>query len=58
MTCRLWYPNSPIPGLGETFDQIKRAGLMLSVSQVGGLEVQNPHTGEFHPAMPIVCFRF
>ena len=20
MTCRLWYPNSPIPGLGETFD--------------------------------------
>ena len=29
---------------------------LLFQDSVGGLEVQNPHTGEFVPAVPIVCY--
>jgi isopenicillin N synthase-like dioxygenase len=28
--------------------------IALTLPQVGGLEVQNPHTGHYHPATPIV----
>jgi isopenicillin N synthase-like dioxygenase len=52
MYARLWYFNIALPRLRKCM--FNRSVHPYLLWQVGGLEVQNPHTGTFIPATPIV----